>query len=593
VEPLMLPITLSVHGRPCLVVGGGSVALRKAHALLEAGASVAVVSPTPNAALEALAEPGRLTLERRPYRDGEAAGYSLVFAATDSRETNLRVAADAEAAGIWINVADDPDLCSFHLPARVQRGALQVALASRGSAPFAVRRLRGVLEERLAPEWAEWMAAAARFRTRVRALGLDPAQRERLFDRFFAETVDTRTLAVRVPTVDEVAAWLSGAGAVPGASTPAGRPRSGFVSLVGAGPGAPGLLTVLGRARLRAADAVVFDRLAEPALPPDLPERVDLYPVGKETGFHAVPQDEINALLIRLGREGKRVVRLKGGDPFVFGRGAEEAEALGEAGVAYEIVPGVTAGTAVPAYAGIPVTSRNEAARVTFATARESANDADSRVRWDLVAADPNATLVAYMGVAALQRVVSSLLTGGMDPAVPGAVIERGTTPAQRVVYAPVGELAAKVEAAGVRPPALVVIGPTVRHRGRLDWFASRPLAGERLVVATPAGCIKEALEAAGAEVVEVPLPLAPAGRIVLGALPITGCLLRTAQEAEAFTSELETWGREVVAWCLSDGAASRARSAGWGSVVEATAGEGWGDLINAMEERRAATVRR
>jgi uroporphyrin-III C-methyltransferase/precorrin-2 dehydrogenase/sirohydrochlorin ferrochelatase len=593
VEPVMLPITLSLHGRPCLVVGGGAVALRKARALLEAGASITVVSPAPDEALQALAELGRLTLERRQYRDGEARAYRLVFAATDSRETNLRVAADAEAGGIWVNVADDPGLCSFHLPARVRRGDLQVALASRGAAPFAVRRLRDVLEERLASEWGEWMAAAARFRSRVRTMRLDPAESERLFDRFFAETVDTRTLAVRIPTVDEESAWVAGPTAAPNVQLPAPARRAGFVSLVGAGPGDPGLLTVRAVARLRAADAVVFDRLAEPALPPDLPAGVELYPVGKETGFHAVPQDEINALLVRLAREGKRVVRLKGGDPCVFGRGAEEAEALGEAGVAYEIVPGVTAGTAVPTYAGIPVTSRNEAARVTFATAHESAKDADSLVRWDLLAGDPHATLVAYMGVAALQRVTAALLAAGMDPGVPAAVIERGTTPAQRVVWAPVGELAAQAQASGIRPPALVVIGPTVRHVGRLDWFTRRPLAGERLAVAAPAGSVKDALEAAGAEVVEVPLPLTPAARIVLQALPITGCLLRTAREVDAFASELETWGHAVVAWCLRHDAAARARSGVWGDLVETTAGEGWHKLIRAMEERRAVTIGR
>jgi uroporphyrin-III C-methyltransferase len=390
---------------------------------------------------------------------------------------------------------------------------------------------------------------------------------------------------VRVPSAEEERALLPAVAAAPV------RPRAGFVSLVGAGPGDPGLLTVRAAARLRAADAVVFDRLAEPALPPDLPERVELYPVGKETGSHAVPQDEINALLVRLGQEGKRVVRFKGGDPFVFGRGAEEAEALVASGVAYEIVPGVTAGIAVPAYAGIPVTSRHEANRVTFATAHGCAQDEESGARWDLLAADPNATLVAYMGVAALRRVVASLLAAGMDPGVRGAVIERGTTAAQRVVHAPLAELAVKAEAAGVRPPALVVIGPTVRHVDHLDWFVARPLAGERLAAAAPAGGVKEALEAAGAEVVAVPVPLTPAGRIVLGALPLTGCILRAPGEAEAFAAEVPVWGRDAVAWCLGEGTARRARSAGWVKVVEAAAGDGWRNLIKAMEERRAFPV--
>lgn len=589
---MMLPVVLNLRGRKCLVVGGGDVALRKVEGLLQAGARVTVVSPSPVPALEALSAGAVLSLERRSYRDGEAGGYRLVFAATDDAGTNRRVAADAGAAGVWVNVADDPELCSFQMPARVVRGSLQIALASGGTAPFAVRRLRHLLERMFPAEWGDWAASAARFRRHVRALGIGASAQEKLFDRFFSETIDPETLAVRVLSEEEISAVL--VDPEKASATPSGPGKSaGLVSLVGAGPGDPGLLTVRGRRRLLSADAVVFDRLAESALPTDLPSRVQLCKVGKESGNHPVPQSEIEALLIRLAREGKRVVRLKGGDPCVFGRGGEEAEALSAAGIPFEVVPGVTAGTAVPIYAGIPVTFRDEAVRVTMVTAHESAKKNGPQVRWDLLAGDPSATLVGFMGVSALRNVSASLLAAGMDPEVPAALIERGTTSAQRVVRAPLSDLAAAAEAAGIRPPALFVIGPAVRHAEHLDWFTSRPLFGHRLLMASPAGSLRDALEVAGAEVVEVPLPLTMAARTAIFSLPVTGCLLRTSNEASALAVAREERPDEVVAWCLGPEVARRAREIGWSLVVEVS-GEGRpAPLIAALEERREGTTGR
>jgi uroporphyrin-III C-methyltransferase/precorrin-2 dehydrogenase/sirohydrochlorin ferrochelatase len=586
----MLPVVLSLRDRKCLVVGGGEVALRKIEGLLESGSRVTAVSPSPVPAVEALAARGQLTLERRGYRDGEAAGYRLVFAATDDRRTNRQVAADAEAAGVWVNVADDPELCTFHMPARVIRGPLQIAVASEGSAPFAVRRLRQLLERRFPPEWGDWISAAGRFRSRA----LEQRRRhepERLFDRFFEATVDPETLAVRIPSDEEADALLSG-GPEP-SETLAGLRGVGLVSLVGAGPGDPGLLTVRGRQRLLAADAVVYDRLAEPALPSDLPARVELHGVGKEAGNHPVPQEEIEALLLRLAREGKRVVRLKGGDPCIFGRGGEEAETLARAGVPFEVVPGVTAATAVPIYAGIPVTFRDEAVRVTLVTAHESIKKSGPQVRWDLLARDPSATLVGFMGVSALKNVTASLLGEGIDPGVPAAIVERGTTPAQRVVLAPLRELPGAAEAAGIRPPALFVIGPAVRHAEHLDWFARRPLFGQRLLVVAPAGSLRDELEVAGAEVVEVPLPLTLAARTAAAAIPLTGCLLRSPREAEALAAERPGWTTEAVAWCLDAGAARSAREAGWSRVEDVSATAHRTGLVRCLEEKREGPPRR
>ncbi len=594
----MYPIMLTMDNRPCLVVGGGGVALRKLDALLANGAEVTVVAPQPIPALEALASVETIKIERRPYRSGEAAKYFLAIAATDDREVNKQVYEDAEKAGVLVNVVDDPPLCSFHLPARVQRGPLQIAIASEGEAPFAVRRLRQLLEHRFDHAWAEWMQAAARFRRTVLKMDLNKTEKEACFDTFFGATVDPATLNSRVPTEEEEDSFLF-PGRDPEDDDHLGRGRDhalaehprpfgakvGLVSLVGGGPGDPGLLTMRGWQRLLAADAVVFDRLAATSLPCDLRANVELHCVGKQAGYHPVPQEEINALIVRLAREGKRVVRLKGGDPYVFGRGGEEAEDLKAAGVPFEVVPGVTSAVAVPAYAGMPVTHRRESVRATLVTAHESAKSDGPQVRWDLLAADPHSSLLGYMGVNSLPKVVEQLLAGGMDPQMPAAMISRGTTSAQHVVKAPVSELPEAIVKAKLEPPALFIIGPTVRHADHLDWFGSRPLQGQRLVMVGSGGSLGPELEFAGAELVEVPLPVTPASRIVMGALPLSGCVFRNEEEVEALDEERLGlgWGQEVVAWCLSTETAERARRLGWQKIEQLEGPTTEVDLVSAL----------
>ena len=582
----MYPVMLDLSGRPVLVVGGGEVALRKIEGLLAEGARLTVIAREAIPAVEALERRGAIELRRRSYRRGDAAGFALVLAATDDRAANGQVFQEAREAGAWVNVADDPRRCTFHLPARVKRGALQLAVASAGGAPFVSRRLRQLLERRFGPEWTEWMEAAARYREAVRSAGYSPAGRERRYDAFFTATVDVDRLRARVPRESELAAWLTPRGDEAGASRPApgaallpfatragasSRASPGLVSLVGAGPGDPGLLTVRARQRLLSAQAIVYDRLAVAALPCQLGEGVELHCVGKEAGHHPVPQDEINALLVRLALAGKRTVRLKGGDPFVFGRGAEEAEALRAAGVPYEVVPGVTAALGATACAGIPVTHRGESVRLTLVTAHESAKGGGPQVRWDLLAQDPHATLVGYMGVSSLPDVAARLISAGMPPGTPAALVTRGTTAGQRTVVSTLAGLHAAGVAAGIRPPALFVIGPTVRHAATLDWFGGRPLSGERLGVFAPADGLGPALDAAGADLVEVPQPFTPAARAVASAAPLTGWLLRSARDVEALEEErdLLCWNAESRAICLGGAAAGRARALGWREVVE------------------------
>ncbi len=599
----MYPVMLNLTGQPCLVVGGGKVALRKVEGILSEEARVTVIALEPVDGIRKLAETRRIHLEIRAYRPDEAAGFSLVFAATDNRDVNKRVFEDANTNGVWVNVADDPDLCTFHLPARMQRGAFQLAVASAGEAPFVVRRMRQLLERRFGPEWAEWIEAAANFRNSVRELNLPAADQERCFSQFFKNTVDAEKLTSRVPTSQEVTEFISGD--VVGAS-PHGRPSSpsddldgraqspaptasGLVSLVGAGPGDPGLLTLRGRQRLLAADAVVCDRLAMTALPCDISDRVEIRFVGKTAGRHPVPQEEINDLIIRLSREGKRVVRLKGGDPYIFGRGGEEAEMLRKAGVPFEVVPCVTAAVAVPAYAGFPITFRNEVVRATMVTAHEAVKSGGPQVRWDLLATDPHSMILGYMGVTNLPQVMKQLLDAGMDPDTPAALIERGTTSRQRVVTSTVSRLHDDARAAGLKPPALFAIGSTVAHRESLDWFGERPLLGERIVVTAAADSIVEALELSGVEVVRVPSPITRAARMVMDALPLTGCVLMNAEDVDVVGEERDapSWTDDATAWCLSEGAVSRARELGWQNVEDVRGSDDGFSLSATMMERK------
>lgn len=288
---------------------------------------------------------------------------------------------------------------------------------------------------------------------------------------------------------------------------------TGIVYLVGAGPGDPGLLTLRGAELLVTCDAVVFDALANPALLAlaNVAERetaVELHDVGKRGGAaESAKQDEINALLVRLGREGKRVVRLKGGDPLVFGRGSEEAQALAEAGVSFEIVPGVTAGIAAPAYAGIPVTHRGAATSVTFVTGHEDPTKDHTTVDWQALAR-AGGTIVLYMGVKTLPNIVAALIAGGMSSDTPAAAVQWGTHPRQRTVTATVSTLADAIREAGLTAPVITVIGPVVDLRGEIAWFDRRPLFGKRIVVTraqAQASALTERLAAAGAEVIEMP----------------------------------------------------------------------------------------
>jgi uroporphyrin-III C-methyltransferase/precorrin-2 dehydrogenase/sirohydrochlorin ferrochelatase len=580
----MYPVTLDLRGRRCLLVGAGEIAHRKLLRLLSEGALVTVVAPTAIEPIARLAGEHKVTLLERRFEDSDVKDCQLVLVATGDRGVDEEVRNAAKERGIWVNVADVPELCDFYLPAVVQRGDLQLSIASGGGAPFAVRRLRELFERRIGPAWSDWLAAAKRFRQHVREQGLSGVAAAQSYDRFFAATVDEMALKVHVPSEREENACLS-------SQAECVQRAVGQVSLVGAGPGNPGLLTVQGLDRVRSADAVVFDRLAIPTIPLDLPDHVELHNVGKEAGRHPVPQEEINALLLRLARDGKRVVRLKGGDPFVFARGGEEALALRREGIPCEVIPGVTAGIAVPAAAGIPVTYRGEAVRLTFVTAHEGGTP---QVRWDLLAQDTHATLVGYMGVSTLAEVSAALMSAGMSGTTPAAVIEQGTLARQRSLRAPLAEIAKLAETSGIQSPAIFVIGQVVAHAEVLDSSRQGLLRGARFGLFAPRSAFSEALQDAGAEILLAPAPLTAAARLVIGSAPLSGWIVQTVGELDTLARERATnrLSGQTTLWCADARLAARARAQQWSSIEEfqgsASLSEAVGNLRKALDAREA-----
>jgi uroporphyrin-III C-methyltransferase/precorrin-2 dehydrogenase/sirohydrochlorin ferrochelatase len=443
------PIFLDLSDEPVVVIGGGAVAERKIEALIAAGARITVVSPEVTGLIATWADEGRLTLHSRPYRQGDLAGFRLAYAATSAPDVNQAVRDEARAEGVWLNAIDKPALCDFITPATVRRGDLTLAVSTNGRCPALAKQIREDLECTYGPEYTDTLKQLGELRDRAKA-GAGP------------------TANVDAAVADLLAALPSTPPRLREAGVEASA-TSGKVYLIGAGPGDPELLTIKGRRLLACADTVVYDALVDSRLLEFCPPSTTRLYVGKLNRHHTRSQAEINTLLIDEAKAGRIVVRLKGGDPFVFGRGGEEAEALVEAGIAYEVVPGVSAGVAVPAYAGIPLTHRGITGEVVFLTGHES-ETTPSPVDW-IHCARSSATLVIFMGLDNLDAIARRLLDLGRDAHCPVAVIENGTTGAQRTIVAPLSEIAAEAAGAGARAPALIVVGEVVALRHRLQWF--------------------------------------------------------------------------------------------------------------------------
>lgn len=449
---------LDLRGKPGVVVGGGPVAALKVEALLRSGVRVTVIAPHVCERLSELALVGALRLEKRRFSPGDLVGAEIAIAATDDPAVNESVSAAARSLRLPVNVADNASLSSFIMPAVVDRAPVQIAISTAGTSPVLARKLRTAIEIAVPFAFGRLAALIGRFRGASKERYPDPEERRR----FWEEVVDG-------PIADMV---LSGnergaVGAIETKLRQGGR-SEGFVSLVGAGPGDPELLTLRALRVMQAASVVLYDHLVSPRLV-DLTRRdAERIYVGKEQDRHALPQAEINALMVRFAREGKRVVRLKGGDPFIFGRGGEEIEALLEHRVAFEVVPGITAAAGAASYAGIPLTHRDYAQSCVFVTGH--LKNGSAQLDWQALVR-PNQTLAVYMGVGALAQICRGLVEHGMPGSTPAAVVEKATLPEQRVVEGTLLSLPEIAQAQRVAPPALLIVGEVVRLRAKLAWF--------------------------------------------------------------------------------------------------------------------------
>lgn len=458
-----LPIFLNLRGRPCLVVGGGDVAARKARLLLEAGAEVTVIAPQLGRIMAQLAADAKVTHRAQPFDEHLLDGKIMVLAATDDKAVNRRVYEAASARGIPVNVTDQPDLCSFILPSVVDRSPVVIAVSTGGAAPVLARLLRARLETLIPATYGRLASLVAEFRVQVRQRIAHPVQRRR-----FWESVLDGPIAEQVHAGQEQAARAAFERVL--RDTGASASPQGAVYLVGAGPGDPDLLTFRALRLMQQADVVVHDRLVSPEVLSLVRREAEVVYAGKERASHALPQEDINHLLVRLAKEGRRVVRLKGGDPFIFGRGGEEIATLMEQGIPFEVVPGITAAGGCAAYAGIPLTHRDYAHSVVFATGH--LKDGSLNLNWAALI-QPRQTLVFYMGLLGIRAVFRELVARGLAPTTPAALVQQGTTWRQRVLTGTLETLPDIVERGGVKAPTLIIVGEVVRLREKLRWFGA------------------------------------------------------------------------------------------------------------------------
>ncbi len=452
---------LDLRGRPGVVVGGGSVAAQKAEALLRSGARLTVVAPELCTRLSELTLVGALRHEARRFQPGDLVGAEIVIAATDDPAINESVSNAARSLHIPVNVADDARLSTFIMPSVVDRPPLQIAISTAGASPVLARKLRAMIEALVPFAFGRLAALAARFRAASKRRHPDPEARRRFWEDVIDGPVGEMVLSGREEQAVAALERALGEGARAGAP-------GGMVYLVGGGPGNPDLLTLRALHVMQRADVVLYDHLVAPAIVDLARREAERMYVGKQRDWHALRQEEINALMVRLAKQGKRVLRLKGGDPYIFGRGGEEIETLAANGIPFEVVPGITAASGSATYAGIPLTHRDYAHSCVFVTGH--LKDGSLELNWEVLAR-PLQTVVIYMGVRGLPQLCEQLVAHGLPASTPAALIERATLPSQRVVAGTLETLPALAARAQLRPPALAIVGEVVKLRDKLGWY--------------------------------------------------------------------------------------------------------------------------
>ncbi|HQC28529.1 MAG TPA: siroheme synthase CysG [Methylotenera sp.] len=455
-----LPIFINITQRLCVVIGGGEVALRKVSLLLRANASVKLFAPEICSQLQALVDAEKITYIPAHFEPQHIHMACLVIAATDDDAVNCAVSVAAKAQNIPVNVVDAPALCTFTMASIVERAPIVIAISSEGTAPVLARYIRTKIETMLPAGYGRIAAIAGEFRDKVKARFATSQER-----RIFWEGILQGPIVERILAGQESAARLALEKAI---TEEPGTKQMGEVYLVGGGPGDPDLLTFRALRLMQQCDVCVYDKLVSPEVMDLVRRDAELIYVGKSRDQHTLPQDEINDLLAKLALAGKRVLRLKGGDPFIFGRGGEEIETLMQQKVPFQVVPGISAANGVSSYAGIPLTHRDYAQACLFITGHLK----DGTLDLDWVAMSrPRQTVVIYMGLVGLAQICEQLIAHGVSPEMPAAVVQQGTTQRQRVVSATLKDLAQQVAQANIKAPCLTIVGEVVRLREHLNWF--------------------------------------------------------------------------------------------------------------------------
>lgn len=464
----LLPIFMNIRGRRALVVGGGEVAARKAGLLLEAGAAVTVVSPELVPALRAQVDDGVMAHRRGAFAPADLDGVALAVAATDDEAVNRQVSELAQARNIPVNVVDNPALCSFVMPSIIDRSPVQIAVSTGGVSPVLARLLRAKLESTIPAAYGRLAQLVEGFRDPVKARFSDVNARRNFWEQVLQGEIAELVFSGK----DEQARAALEQAVARGEDTPVGE-----VYLVGGGPGDPDLLTFRALRLMQQADVIVHDRLVSKQVLDLCRRDAERIYVGKERDNHAVPQEEINMLLVKLAKEGKRVCRLKGGDPFIFGRGGEEIETLAAEGVNFQVVPGITAAIGMSSYAGIPLTHRDYSQSVTFVTGH--LKDGSMNLNWSALA-QPNQTVVFYMGLKGLAVICDNLIKHGRSPDTPMALVQQATTPRQKEFIGTLGTMSKVIANEEIKPPTLIVVGEVVRLHKQFSWFEPQAYYGDK-----------------------------------------------------------------------------------------------------------------
>ncbi|MBQ4859024.1 siroheme synthase CysG [Pseudoalteromonas sp. MMG007] len=453
-----LPIFTKLDNKPVLVVGGGEVALRKCRAFLKARANVTLVAPWFCDELKEHAHNNEVTLIDAYFDESHLDGKMLVIAATDLDEVNNNVFELANARNVFVNVVDDQPKCTFIFPSIVDRDPITIAISSAGTAPVLARRLREKLETLIPQHIGPLATLVGSFRDKVKQRFKHFADRRQFWEGVFDSSVVSK---VQTGNTDAAQAQLE-------QMLDAKAEPEGEVYVVGAGPGDPELLTLKALQLMQQADVVVYDYLVSDEIMELVRRDADLVCVGKRLGDHSVAQEDTNQMLVDFAKQGKKVCRIKGGDPFIYGRGGEEVQVLAANNVSYQIVPGITAAAGCSAYAGIPLTHRDHAQAIQFVTGhcKKDGQELD----WQSLA-KAHQTLAIYMGVIKSPHIQAELLNHGRSAATPVAIIENGTRKNQRVVTGQLGELADLIERNSIVSPALLIIGEVAALHSQLAWF--------------------------------------------------------------------------------------------------------------------------